>query len=461
VKAGEAARDQAGKGIWEQRASFFPMVSIDGKAGRAHTNDETTRGNTASGEAASSWVGEGTVTLTQPLFSGFSSVNRVLGAKDKFLSASEDLVGTEEDVAFRAARAHLNLMRTQEMLNMASRLLSEVESRQKNIDLMVKEGAADAAELFQADEIRAVGQNIKLGYEEASRQAEADYIELVGSAPESALTFGEAKWEKALPATVDDALSAAMKGSPRVRSADKFVSSVAKETRIEKASLVPHLDAEVSYTKKDQLDVIGGESRSAQAMLKMGWNFSAGGGQLARIRKSQDQQVEAAARRQGLVRGVERDVRQKFASLQIVDRQYTLLSEREDVSRKVLDNFTSQFEAGKQSNLQLIAANMKLFESQTAKTDAYYRRLLTRFDLLSTMGLLHDMFGASKPAVSASSAIKTDGRKNNVRADAIQWGPLKPSPVQEGAASRQPAAPDVKGPVIKPPQKPASKAKKR
>ena len=228
VKASEASRDQAGKNIWEQRAAFFPTLSLDGQAGRLHNNDDTTRGNTPSQGAASSWEGQGTITLTQPLFSGFSSVNRVLGAESRFLAASDDLQGTQGDVALRAARAHMNMMRTREMLGLATQLLANVESRQKNIALMVKEGAADAAELFQADEIHAVATNTKLGYEESFRQAEADYIEVVGAPPDTSLEFGPETWSKLVPASVDEALSISDKENPHIRSADGFIDAMTK-----------------------------------------------------------------------------------------------------------------------------------------------------------------------------------------------------------------------------------------
>jgi len=48
----------------------------------------------------------------------------------------------------------------------------------------------------------------------------------------------------------------------------------------------------------------------------------------------------------------------------------------------------------------LIAANVKLFESQAARIDSYYRRLLSRLELLNAMGRLGDVFKATGPAAS-------------------------------------------------------------
>ncbi len=357
-----------------------------------NNNDETTRGNTAEGGAASSWLSEGTVTVTQPLFSGMSGLNRYHGAKDRLAAAGHDLEGQEEDISLRAARAHLNLMRTRELLALASQFLSQTEERHKNIALMVKEGAADAAELLQATEIQAAVRNTRLGYEESFRQAEADYIEVVGAAPEQTLEFGDTTWNAFIPPTVTEAVTSAVSQNPAVLAADSISSALHRESHAEQAVFWPVVDAEMSYMKKDQLDVVGGESSNAQAMVKLGWNFSVGGGQFARIRKVREQQKEADARRLGVIRNVEHDVRQKYTSMEIVDQQLALLVERENAGKTILDNYISQFEAGKQSNLQLISATARVFEAQASRTDTYYRRLLARFELLNAMGRLRDAF---------------------------------------------------------------------
>lgn len=238
---------------------------------------------------------------------------------------------------------------------------------------------------------------MKLGYEESYRAAMADYAEAVGADPVEQLELGEASWNALLPATIEDGVAYAVSKNARALSAAKTAEALASDTSAEKSGLGPRLDAEVSYDQKDQRDEVGGESKSAKAMLRLGWNFSTGGGQFARIGKLRQEQEEAMARRQSIIRGIERDVRQKFASMQIVDQQFSLMVEREKSSEKVLENYLAQFEGGKQSNLQLIAAHAKFFESKVARTDAYYRRLLARFELLSTEGRLREALARSKP----------------------------------------------------------------
>ena len=396
VEAGKAVGEAARKSVWEQRAGFFPTVSASARAGRINADDDTTRANT--GADAYSWLGEGNLTLTQPLFAGFSVMNRTQAAKERVLSAEEELSTTAEDLSLKAARAHLNVMRTKELLAHATSYMQAIRTRRENIDLMVREGAADQAELMQAEEIYMAARTTELGYLEAYRQAEAAYIEMTGGLPEGELSLGDAFWDSLVPQTIDEALGQASAESPRLRAADKTVSALEHETDAERGLILPRLDAELSYLEKDQDDDLGGELSSAQAMLKMSWNFSTGGGQLARVARGLEQKKEAQARRADTLRTVELEVRQKHTSMQIVDEQYGLYLEREKTSQSILDTYLSQFEGGQQSNLQLISAQAKLFEAAAARTDAYYRRLLARFELLSAMGRLRHAFAPSPQA---------------------------------------------------------------
>ncbi|MDE1153831.1 MAG: TolC family protein [Micavibrio sp.] len=401
LQAKKASEQSAADNLREQKAGYFPVLGIEGRGGRINQDDDTTRANTG-GDAATSWLGEGSVTLTEPLFTGFGTVNRVAAAKDRLTSAGFDSRGSAEEVALKAARAHLNLMRTRDLLSLATEYLASIQQRQDSISLMVNEGASEESDLLQANEALMAVKTTRLGYEEAYRQAEADFIEVVGAAPADKLDFGQQTWDKLIPPTVDAAISLARDDNPNVRAADSMVSALGRDADVARSDIYPRVDAEMSYLQKDQHEDLGGELKSAQAMLKMSWNFSTGGAQLAKVDKSLSERKEAQARRDAARRMVEHDVRQKFTSMQIVDEQFGLMQQREDAADKIVANFMNQFEGGKQSNLQLISANSRLFEAKAARVDAQYRQLLSRFELLNAMGRLQTAFGVAAPTATAS-----------------------------------------------------------
>lgn len=407
IAAKKATVDAAKSNVREQKSAFFPQVGVNGRFGRVREDDDTTRVFT--GSYASSWLGEESATVTQPLFTGFSNVNRLHAAKDRETSAQFDLTGSTNDIALRAARAHLNLMRTHDLLDIARKYMDAIQGRKDSISLMVQEGAGDHAELLQAEEILMAAKTTRLGYEEAFRQAEADYIAAVGTSPGRVLEFGPPSWNRLVPQTIEQAVSEGTAANPQVKAADALVEALSKEAAADKGTIVPRLDAEISGLNRDQHEELGGEVRNMQGMLKLSWNFATGGGQFARVDRDLSMRREAAAKRDDARRNAEHDVRQKYTSMTIIDQQYDLLRAREKAGEQILSNLTSQFEGGRQTNLQLINANARLFEARASRTDTYYRRLLARFELLSAMGSLRDAFVPDvKPVKSAKAGAPAE-----------------------------------------------------
>lgn len=403
ITAQKAMVDAAKDNVRAQKSNFYPVLSVDAAAGRLNEDDDTTRGNT--GSTASSWKGQGSVTLTQPIFAGFGNVNRVAAAKDRQQSAMYDMAGSAQDVAMKAARAHLNLMRTRELLTLADDYMNNIKTRKDSISLMVKEGAADESDLLQAQDILMAARSTRLGYEEAFRQARADYLEAVGEEPANVLDIGAATWKNLIPATQEDAVAHAAQ-NPVVLSAQEQVQALAKDAAVQKAGLYPQVNAEMSYFNMDQHEQLGGEQKTAQAMLKMSWDFETGGGQMASVDGKLAERRAAEAKRMQALRVAQHDVRQKYTAMTVVDEQYALLSDRAQGGEKLLKSYLDQFEGGRQTNLQIISANARLFDARAAKTDAYYRRLLSRFELLQSMGQLNRAFGISSAAHTATAQAR-------------------------------------------------------
>ena len=440
IAAKKATVEGAGANVREQRSVFFPQIAVGGRGGYEHENDDTTRVFT--GGFADSWLSEGTASVSQPLFAGFQNVNRYEAAKQRQKAARFDLSGSTEDVALRAARAHLNLMRTHDLLDIARKYMEAIQGRKDSIKLMVEEGAGDQSDLLQAQEILMAAKTTRLGYEEAFRQAEADYIAAVGVSPASVLEFGPRTWDKAVPRSVEGAITAGIGANPAVKSASAIVEAFGKDAAADRGSMIPRLDAEVDGTDQNKRRELGGKLQNVQGMLKLSWNFSTGGGQFAHVDRDLSARREASARLDDARRTVEHDVRAKYTSMTIVDQQYDLLREREKADEQILSNLTSQFEGGRQSNLQLINANARLFEARASRTDTYYRRLLARFELLNAMGILRESFGSP-----VASAPVLPVRQAEVMPPASQPAPA-PAPAAQPAPARAPETGIISMPII-------------
>src|SRR5690606_16485094 len=93
----------------EMFAGYFPDLSLRAAGGRVFANNSTSRGTSTTRASAYSNLAEGGVTFTQPLFSGFETVNRVSAAAKRMESARFNVIDVRENLALRTTIAYLDV----------------------------------------------------------------------------------------------------------------------------------------------------------------------------------------------------------------------------------------------------------------------------------------------------------------------------------------------------------------
>ena len=377
----------------EARAAFFPQLSASAEAGRVSQNNDTTRANTSDQDDAQSYVGEGYIALTQPLYHGNTNMNRYRASKDRTSAKEFEYRAGMVDVIRAAVQSHIDVVKSRELVKETQSFLTSVAGYRDRMEMMVDEGALGKSELLQADELIILTRNALLSYQEALSLNEAVYLETVGHMPETAMRVSSDRIEPFIPPTLDDALVIARTEHPLLRSASMAARAFRRDANAERGTIIPRLDAEASYRKRDQDDALAGENENAQALLRMSWDFSLGGAYSARVNRSLKQSERAKADRERRLTAIERDVRQRYIELTTAGKQLEILTKRENANSEIFDSYGQEYEAGSRSILELINAQNKVFESKINRINGYYKRQAAKYDLLGAMGQIHKVFG--------------------------------------------------------------------
>jgi adhesin transport system outer membrane protein len=371
----------------EQVSNLFPEINASVAGGRIFSNSSTTRGLTVSRGEAYSWMGEGSASLTQPLFNGFETYRRIDAAEARVQAAEMNITDTKQSVALQAGVAYLNILRAQEALNKTRSYQDRIADYLDRIKLMVDSGAADEAEAAQARNIQAMLENTVAEMEGQVKLAYADYVESVGSMPRGELK--KAGIEKSdIMKTADEAMGYAVAYHPLILSAQKEIQAEEKEISAERGVLMPDLDGELSYLKRDQKEEIGGELVDGRAMMRMSWGFQTGGGQIARIRKSKAERSEAIAREAQTKRQIERDIRRAYAEYETALKQKELTASRVHITKDLFETYEKQFEASRVRLLHLMQAENQLFTTELESINADYRVMMAEMTTLASSGRL-------------------------------------------------------------------------
>ena len=173
--------------------------------------------------------------------------------------------------------------------------------------------------------------------------------------------------------------------------AAKFTTKAAKyDARAERAQIFPEFDGELSYLENDKRDVIGGESTDARAVVKMSWNFSPGGAQLARIKQKKLDHKQSLARMEDLKRQIERDIRLAYSEYATAKDQLDVAYQRAFLNEKLFGTYEAQFEGAKISLLQLMQAENQLLNTKLEQMNGEHRLLQAGYGVLASVGRLQE-----------------------------------------------------------------------
>lgn len=405
VEAAKKAFDTSVEKKRELYSDFFPEISVGGAGGRIYGDNSTTRGLTVSRGAAYSNYGEGSISMNQKIFDGMETLRRNSAANNRQKSAQINITDIQEALALRAAQAYVNVVRARIVLAMIDEHARLVRGYVGRIENMVFEGATDETEYQQAHDIEVVLEGIRADYQGQVMAAEARYAEATGAYPQSQMSLPPVMLQY-LPDNLNEAVRIAMSEHPSIISAKLDAAAASDDMRAEKSTLYPDVNGELSYLKSDKKDIIGGEIEDAKALMRVSWNFSTGGRQLARIEQTKHTMDETVSRVHEVERQVEQDVRLSYVEVATSIKQLRLLKERQELNERLFETYQSQFEGAVISLFQLMRSHNQLFNTRLEVINGKYRYIGAQYAALASIGKLHTtLLRDEEPVMSGKDGI--------------------------------------------------------
>lgn len=370
AKAADADRKEA-------RSGYFPTVSLEGNAGfRERNESEGSNGSTTD-------LG---VTVSQPLFDGFRTQNKLAAA-----NAARDVAGFEIEtrqvrVGLDAATVYLDVLRTSEIAAAARRYKAQVDDvlARLNQRAAADSGLRSQVTLGQAQQLEAALAAVAARTQ--NQLAGAQFMEVVGYKP-SRLASVSLK-HLHLPKSATSALQIGTTSHPALKAA---ASEIRKQKGLygsARSDLFPKVDIIGRAELGQDLNDVEGRTHSVFGGVRLTYKFATGGGEHYRIR-SAEYRLEAATDEEHEIQlKVRRQILNAWAEWQTASESYTLVAQRRNKSRQILSDYQGQFDAGNRELLDFFFVLSQQYDAEKAEIDARYNNLLSAFQLLAAMGTI-------------------------------------------------------------------------
>jgi len=260
-------------------SGWRPSVDVSATAGRYEGDSPVLNGqvNDFSSERAE-------IALTQNLFTGFDTTNRVKEARARASSALFELYDSADNVALEAVQAYLDVMRNARLLELAQINVEAHEQTLEKISRRNRSGAGRRSQLEQTEgrTARAIASYIaqQNNYQDALTQAH----QVLGRYVDSSELV-----EPALPAlpgeNLDELIDFALSNHPALKVAGLNIQAASANYKQAKSRRLPKLDLRVAQEYGNDINGIPGRTDQASVTLNLNYNLYNGGADRAERRK--------------------------------------------------------------------------------------------------------------------------------------------------------------------------------
>lgn len=389
------------------RGGYLPTIDLEAGTGYERSNNTTTRGRAnrpanGAGGHRDLWRKELRLTLNQMLYDGGLTSSRVNVQKARHASAGNALQEVEENIALRAVDAYLEVLRTQELVQLAQENLQTHVEYTDKISSLAEAGQGNQADVRQAEGRYARAQANVLEFQRQQQDAEAFYQAVVGTVP-AGLNSGSGV--NTLPGSFEMALGRATTNSPAIRAAQSNIEVARREYEGTRAPFLPRFDAELAAGQNDDLDGVPGTNDEWLAMLRMRYNLYNGGTDSANRRAANSNVRQAEALLAQAHREVEQNMRNAWHALQSSRLRLQPLQQHVLSAEQTRNAYRSQFDIGQRTLLDLLDAETELFTARTAYLNERYNHDFASYSILASAGeLVRTLTGAPANNDAVASA---------------------------------------------------------
>jgi len=396
------------------RTGFYPSIDLDAGIGRQTSYADNTRNSDISLTRR-----ETVLSLTQPIFDGFSTTYDVKRLNSEAQSDRWQALIKVEDTALKVSKAYTDVLRYRELLELADQNLASHERIYKQIKLKTDSGIGRESDLSQITARLAKARaNRSAGLNNLS-DAETNYLEVVGKLPPKNMIYPVPD-RTLLPKTLQQAVDQSLKQNPAiigskwdVDATENFIKSVNGEN-------YPSINFTLERKWNNNIDGTPGPDADFQAMIRLKYNLYNGGSHQRKKESAVQQNVQASEIRRNTIRETQQAVRLAWASYQATQDQKGYLKEYVIATKESQVAYAKQFRLGRRTLLDVLDSENELFQARQDYVNTDFDELYSEFRLFNAKGELLRAFRIYRPEALGFSDKFTQDKKVRTAVTPIQ-----------------------------------------
>ncbi|WP_243656717.1 efflux transporter outer membrane subunit [Paucimonas lemoignei] len=377
VAAAAAAYAQARALVQQQRASFFPVVSLTGSANRNAGSGDARASNRFQLGIGGSWEPDVWGRLRRSVSAaGASAQASAADLASATLSAQGELVA--------------NYISIRQIDTARALLADTIAAYQRNLQITQNRynaGIAGKTDVLQAQTQLANAQSDELGLVRQRAQFEHAIAVLIGKLP-AEFSLPATKWQANVPAVPVGVPSLLLQRRPDIAAAERFVAVANEQIGIAKSAYFPSiaLNASLGSGASNVADLFAAGTSVWALGLSLAQSVFNAGATRARVEGAQAGYEEAVARYRQTVLSAFADVEDQLSAARILAEQETYRRQASQAADEAEARMLNRYKEGQVGYSEVVLAQASALNARRALVQVQADRQLAAVSLIQALG---------------------------------------------------------------------------
>lgn len=373
-------------------SEYYPKLDLSASVGRNWGGDlKTSNDGDYKHQVVDQNYGnyETQLKLTQNLFDGFGTTNKVDYQEARILAAAYNYIEKSNDIAFKMTNAYLNVLRSYELLQTASLNVQITEDIFKKVKDLFDSGLTTESEVKKIESALSLARSNFTVQKNNARDTEFNFRRILGRMPDIA-KMQKPEMNTPMPDSLERAAIYSVNHNPSLLVSQYNIKGAQSLWKQHEKEFYPKIDLEVSQTYNDV------ETRNAfdnpddrfKARIVLSYNLFNGGADSATVQKDVSKINQEVAIKRDLKRQVIEGLDLSWNAYKMIGLQLVDLREYAKFSQTTLELYKQEYDLGRRSLLDLLSSQNDVINSQSQIITAEYDQLFAKYRILDAMGLL-------------------------------------------------------------------------
>ena len=365
------------------RSGFRPTISLNGTYNETNSNDDLNINNDGSSGTTLS------ANVSQPIFSGLSTVNTVKSTDSAIRAEQNNLMNVEQEILLAASTAYFDVVQNKAIVELQKNNENLLKKRLDETLERFKVGEVTRTDVSQAKARYSSAKADRISSEGTLEASMAEYARIIGNEPKDLTEPGDIN--KYLPSDFRAAYMYAKEHNYSIQQAKHNLDSKTYNVSAQTGGLFPVVSLEGGVSKVDA-NPAGTYGEHTTDDVEWGLNVNVplynGGETRAKIRQSKYQKWQAQEQVMEAERQLRSDLKSAWEYMSTNKARISSIKDQVKANEIALDGVQKEEALGNRTILDVLNAYQELLNSNVEEVKARRDYYVSSMQMLMAMGKL-------------------------------------------------------------------------